>query len=150
MAVCERSSKYRWLLLTLGLLALATQAAAQECQVALRMNPNFEPAKVMLTQIHDRQVAESQPGAYGKSPAMPKASPIQTSLNPSSQFGATVGTTNQPAASASQASWQPPMRPVQGGLPVTSGDATFDTAPSQPAGPPGQRPVTPAAASRPW
>src|SRR5437763_442148 len=29
MAVCERSSRYRWLLLTLGLLALATQAAAQ-------------------------------------------------------------------------------------------------------------------------
>jgi Tfp pilus assembly protein PilF len=127
-----------------------TQAAVQECQVALRINPNFEPPKVMLTQIHDQQLAESHPSAYGKSPIMPKASPIQTSLSPAPQFGAGVGTTNQPAASASQASWQPPVRPAQGGLPLTSGDATFDTAPSQPVGPPGQRPGTPAAASDPW
>jgi tetratricopeptide (TPR) repeat protein len=126
-----------------------TQAAVQECQVALRFNSNFEPAKVMLTQIHDQQLADSRFGTNGKPPAVPSVSPIQTSLGPSPQFGPGIGTTNQPAAGASQASWQPPVR-AQSGLPVTSGDATFDTAASQPAGPPGQRPGTPATAGDPW
>ena len=126
-----------------------TQAAVQECQVALRFNSKFEPAKVMLTQIHDQQLADSRFGTNGKPPAVPSVSPIQTSLGPSPQFGPGIGTTNQPAAGASQASWQPPVR-AQSGLPVTSGDATFDAAASQPAGPPGQRPGTPATAGDPW
>jgi tetratricopeptide (TPR) repeat protein len=132
-----------------------TQAAVQECQVALRINPTFEPAKVMLTQIRDQQLAESHPGAYGKAPAMTKASPIQTSLGSAPQIGAGVGTTNQPATSASQASWQPPPRPASSGLPssglpLTSGDSTFDTASAQPPAPPGQQPGTPAAGNDAW
>ena len=34
-----------------------TEAAVQQCRVALQINPNFEPAKAMLAQIHDRQMA---------------------------------------------------------------------------------------------
>jgi tetratricopeptide (TPR) repeat protein len=127
-----------------------TQAAVQECQVALRFNSNFEPAKVMLTQIHDQQLADLRFGTTGKPSAVPSVSPIQTSLGPSPQFGSGIGTTNQPAAGASQASWQPPVRPAASGLPLTGSDATFDTTPSQPVGPPSQRPGTPATASDPW
>lgn len=125
-----------------------TQAAVQECQVALRINPNFEPAKVMLAQIHDQQMADLRPAANGRAPAAaPTVSPIQTSLA-SAQFGAGVGTTNRPASGASQTSWQPPARPVAGGLPLTSGDAAFDSASSQPAG---QRAGTPpTSAADPW
>jgi Tfp pilus assembly protein PilF len=117
-----------------------TQAAAKECQVALRINPNFEPAKLMLSQIHEQQVADLRPAATGRKPATaPAVSPIQTTLGGSAQFGSGIGTTNQPASGASQASWQPPARPAPSGLPLTSGDAAFETAPSQPAG---QRPAT--------
>jgi tetratricopeptide (TPR) repeat protein len=124
-----------------------TQAALKECQVALRINPNFEPAKLMVSQIHEQQLADLRPAATGRPPAaVPTVSPIQTSLGASPQFGSGVGTTNQPASAASQASWQPPARPASSGLPLTSGDAAFETAPSQPAG---QRPGTPATAGDP-
>jgi hypothetical protein len=127
-----------------------TEAAVQECHVALRINPKFEPAKVMLAQIHDRQVADALVTAPGKPPAgTATASPIQTSLG-ATQAPAGPGVGGTFAASASQASWQPPSRPVTGTLPLTSGDASFDSAPPQPPAPPAPRPGVPATAGDPW
>jgi tetratricopeptide (TPR) repeat protein len=121
-----------------------TQAATKECQVALRINPNFEPAKLMLSQIHEQQVADLRPVPTGRGPAqVPALSPIQSTLGPSGQFGSGLGTTNQPASGASQASWQSPARQA---LPLTGGDPAFVTAPS----PAGGRPGAPATAGDPW
>jgi tetratricopeptide (TPR) repeat protein len=127
-----------------------TEAAVQECHLALRINPKFEPAKVMLAQIHDRQVADALVTAPGKPPAgTATASPIQTSLGATQpQAGPGVGGTF--TASASQASWQPPSRPLTGALPLTSGDAPFDSAPPQSPAPPAPRPGVPATAGDPW
>lgn len=129
-----------------------TQAAVQQCRVALQINPNFEPAKAMLAQIHDRQMAAA---ARATTPAgRTTASPIQTTPGAGqSQNGfaaGTVGTSNQPAARASQASWQPPAQPATGGLPLTSGDVTFDPAPPQNATPASGKPGPSAAATDPW
>ncbi len=135
-----------------------TEAAVQQCRVALKINPNFQPAKVMLAQIHDRQVAGDPHGPpRGATPAgTTTASPIQTSLGAGqSQTGfaagaGTVGMSNQPAAGARQASWQPPVQPASGALPLTNGDATFEPAPPQNTAPASGQPGTSAAASDPW
>jgi Tfp pilus assembly protein PilF len=133
-----------------------TEGAVQQCRVALKINPNFEPAKTMLAQIHERQVAGDPRGpARGATPAgATTASPIQTSLGagPSqSAFSAGgVGSSNQPVSGTSQASWQPPARPLSGALPVTSGDATFDPAPPQTPGPASGQSSAPASENDPW
>ena len=129
-----------------------TQAAVQECRVVLRINPNFEPAKVMLTQIHDQQMADLRTGAAGRAPAAgPNVTPIQTSLSTSPQFSPVAGTTNQAVSGASQASWQPPSRPSPAALPLTSGDATFETPPSQMSMGAAQRPAASTATGNdPW
>jgi tetratricopeptide (TPR) repeat protein len=127
-----------------------TEAAVQECRVALRINPKFEPAKAMLAQIHDRQLTDGLVTAPGKPPVgMTTASPIQTSLG-GAQAAAGPGLGASPTTGTSQASWQSPMRPANGALPLTSGDASFDSAPPQPAAPPSSRPGAQATAGDPW
>ena len=133
-----------------------TEAAVQQCRVALKINPNFEPAKVMLAQIHERQVAADAhgPARGANSPAANSASPIQTSFGagpsqPGFAAGA-VGSANQPVSGTSQASWQPPARPASNVLPLNGGDATFDPAPPQTAAPSRGPQGSTAAASDPW
>jgi tetratricopeptide (TPR) repeat protein len=120
-----------------------TEAAVQECRVALKINPKFEPARAMLVQIHDRQLADAHGPVPGKMPAgMPTAAQIQTSFGQgqtSAGFG--VGASNQSPLGASQTSWQSPARPTTSALPLTSGDATFDSSPPQTPAAPGQRPA---------
>jgi hypothetical protein len=104
-----------------------------------------------LTQIHDQQMADLRPGGAGRPPvAVPAVTPIQTSLGTAPQFNMVAGATSQPAAGASQASWQPPARPSSSGLPLTNGDATFETPPSQSSMNAAQRPGAPAGGNDPW
>jgi tetratricopeptide (TPR) repeat protein len=94
-----------------------TEEAIQQCKITLTMNPNFEPAKTMLVQIHEGRVAQSR-------------APTQRGANPSSPSAVTasaVGTSNQPVSGASQASWQPPAKPAPRALPVTESDSMYDT-----------------------
>jgi Tfp pilus assembly protein PilF len=130
-----------------------TEAAVQQCRVALGINPNFEPAKTMLAQIHERQVAgDAHSPARGATANA--ASPIQTSSGAGpSQAGfaaGTVGTSNQPVSGTSQASWQPPARPASGVLPLNGGDATFEPAPPLNAAPGRDPQGSAATANDPW
>jgi tetratricopeptide (TPR) repeat protein len=126
------------------------EAAARECQVCLRINPNFEPAKAMLSQIHDRQVAESRAAAPAVVQRAAAAAPApQGSPGPGQAQAVGVGTSNQPALGASQVSWQSSSR-ASNPLPMTSGDAPFDTAASKSPAAPGPRSGVPNATSDPW
>jgi tetratricopeptide (TPR) repeat protein len=133
-----------------------TEAALQQCRVALKINPNFEPAKTMLAQIQERQVAGDTHGpARGAArPAANAGSPIQTSFGPgSSQAGfaaSSVGSSNQPVSGTSQASWQPPSRAASGVLPLNGGDATFDPAPPRDAAPSRDPQGSSSTANDPW
>jgi tetratricopeptide (TPR) repeat protein len=94
-----------------------TEDAVQQCQITLKMNPNFEPAKTMLAQIHEAQVAQTRgPAPRGANPS-----------SPSAVTASAVGTSNQPISGASQASWQPPAKPAPRALPVTESDSMYDT-----------------------
>jgi len=95
-----------------------TEDAIQQCRITLTMNPSFEPAKTMLAQIHEAQVAQTRgPAPRGANPS-----------SPSAVTASAVGTSNQPISGASQASWQPPAaKPVPRALPVTESDSMYDT-----------------------
>ncbi|HEX4070487.1 MAG TPA: tetratricopeptide repeat protein [Planctomycetaceae bacterium] len=94
-----------------------TEDAVRQCQITLTMNPNFEPAKTMLAQIHEGLVAQSRgPSPRGANPS-----------SPSAVTASAVGTSNQPVSGASQASWQPPAKPAPRALPVTESDSMYDT-----------------------
>jgi Tfp pilus assembly protein PilF len=133
-----------------------TEAAVEQCRVALKINPNFEPAKTMLAQIHERQVAGDSrgPGRGAIGPSPNAASPIQTSFGAGqSQAGfaaRSVGTSNQPVSGTSQASWQPPSRPTSSVLPLNGGDATFEPAPPLNAAPGRDPQGSAATANDPW
>jgi tetratricopeptide (TPR) repeat protein len=113
-----------------------TQDAIQQCRIVLTMNPNFEPAKVMMTQIHEQLVAESHaPRSRGAAPATGRVdTAFAAGPSPAAIPAGAVGTSNQPLTGASQASWQPPARPTSRALPVTESDSMYDT-PSTPPGP---------------
>jgi len=133
-----------------------TEAAVQQCRVALKINPNFEPAKTMLVQIQERQVAGDahSPARGATGPAANAASPIQTSFGAGpSQAGfaaGAVGTSNQPVSGTSQAAWQPPSRPAFGVLPLNGGDATFEPGPPLNAAPGRDPQGSAATANDPW
>ena len=111
-----------------------TDAAIQECRASLAINPNFEPAKTMLTQIHDSQLAGD----------------LRTLLRGASQaaFAGGVGP-GQSVSSTSQTSWQSSSRSVAGTLPVTNPDATFEATPAAPARPAASAPNDPWATAPP-
>jgi tetratricopeptide (TPR) repeat protein len=117
-----------------------TEDAIQQCQITLKMNPNFEPAKAMLAQIHEGLVAQSRgPMPRGGNPS-----------SPSAVTASAVGTSNQPIAGASQASWQPPAKPAPRGLPVTESDSMYDTPTPPSATSAGDRSASASGLTDPW
>ena len=100
------------------------EAAAEQCRVALRINPNFEPAKTMLAQLAERQVAGDAHGTPGAGPAG------GSGLSPRQAVPGSGGM-NQASASASQAPSQVPAHPATTVLPVNGSDATFEPATQQ-------------------
>jgi Tfp pilus assembly protein PilF len=117
-------------------------AAAQECRAALSLNPKFEPARVMLDQIQNHQVAGD---SRGMNPAMvggqvqPRNAatsgngfaPVATgNLNTGnlSTGNFNTGNSNQPTAPTAQASWQTAPTGSTGMGTATRAVGSFDAA----------------------
>jgi Tfp pilus assembly protein PilF len=105
-----------------------TELAAQECRAALSINPKFEPAKAMLTQIQN-QVAGDPRGLNRPAPA--PAAPLRpaTVSPPAGGFApVAMGNSNQPLSTATQASWQTGATGSNGFGTTNRADGSFDAA----------------------
>jgi tetratricopeptide (TPR) repeat protein len=102
-------------------------AAAVQCQVALSINPKFEPARTMLDQLQSHQVASNAAGTNRPTPGgQVRPASVASSGN---GFGpVSAGSVNQPTSGTAQASWQSSATASNGSGMATRAAGTFDPA----------------------
>ena len=102
------------------------EAAAQECRASLSINPKFEPARAMLDQMQNHQVAGDP---RGSEPApCPLSGPVNAAP-PSNGFApVAMGNSNQPAAARPRPLGKQVRRPRMVSALRTRAVGTFDPA----------------------
>jgi tetratricopeptide (TPR) repeat protein len=103
------------------------ESAAQQCRAALAINPKFEPARVMLDQLQNRQLAGNSRGMNRPTPGgqvrPATAGPAGNGFAP-----VAMGNSNQPVSATTQASWQTNATGSNGLGTASRADGTFDVA----------------------
>jgi Tfp pilus assembly protein PilF len=109
-----------------------TDAAVQQCRMALAINPSFEPAKALLGQLQGRAIAQGPQNAIASRslPAPPMR--VRPSLQADYSEAGTAGAQNsvQSADGMDQQPW-PSRPPVASNQTSAGAEATFMPAPPQ-------------------